>query len=71
MRDHPPDPETQNSPEDRHPGRVEQNIFEALKNFEHTKTIDLVHRKLQRRFGFSPATACTIAELAFVAACPR
>jgi hypothetical protein len=29
-----------------------------------SKNLQLVHRKLQRRFGFSPATACTIAELA-------
>jgi hypothetical protein len=71
VREHPPDGETQNSPEDRHPGRVEQNDIEALKSFDHSKNIQLVYDKLQRRFGLSPALACTIAELALFAGCSR
>jgi|ERR1035437_3623832 hypothetical protein len=71
LRNHPPDPETQNSHEDRHPVRVKRNIFEALKCIEHSKNIELVHQHLQRRFGLLPATAAVIAELAFVAGYSR
>jgi hypothetical protein len=69
VRDHPPDGETQNSPEDRHPGRVEQNIFEALNNFDNIKNFEIVHKHLQRRFGLLPTTAAVVAE--FVAGYPR
>jgi hypothetical protein len=71
MRDHPPDPETQNSPEDRHLGRAMRIIEVALNNFEHNENFRLVKTKLQRRFGLLPATAAVIAELAFVAGYPR
>jgi hypothetical protein len=71
VRDHPPDGETQNSPEDRHPGRAKQIIGVALNDFEYTENIGLVKKKLQRRFGLLPATAAVIAELAFIAGCSR
>ena len=70
MRD-PPDPETQNSPEDRHPGRAKRIIEGALNDFENIENRGLVKAKLRRRFGLLPATAAVIAELAFVAACSR
>ena len=71
MREHPPNGETQNSHEDRHPVRAKRIIEVALNDFEYTKNLGLVKAKLQRRFGLPPATACTIAELAFVAGCSR
>jgi hypothetical protein len=65
-------PEKQNPRRDdrHHLARVEQNI-EALNSFDHSKNLQLVYDKLQRRFGLSPATACTIAELALFAGCSR
>ena len=71
MRDHPPDGKTQNSPEDRHPGRAKQIIGVALNSFDSNENFQLVKTKLQHRFGLLPATAAVIAELAFVAACSR
>ena len=71
MRDHPPDGETQNSPEDRHPGRAKQIIGVTLNDFDTNENFRLVKTKLQHRFGLLPATAAVIAELAFVAACSR
>jgi hypothetical protein len=71
VRDHPPDGETQNSPEDRHPGRAKQIIGAALNSFDTNENFQLVKRKLQHRFGLLPATAAVIAELAFVAGVSR
>jgi hypothetical protein len=71
VRDHPPDPETQNSPEDRHPGRAKRIIGVALNSFDTNEIFQLVKTKLQHRFGLLPATAAVISELAFFAGCSR
>jgi hypothetical protein len=70
--DHPPDPETQNSPEDLHPERAKRKRFieVALNSFDRNENFGLVKTKLQQRFGLLPATAAVVAELAF-AVLPR
>jgi hypothetical protein len=71
VRDHTPDGETRNSPEDRHPGRAMQIIGAALNGFDTNENFQLVKTKLQHRFGLLPATAAVIAELALFARCSR
>jgi len=63
----PPEPETQNSHEDRHPVRVEQNIFEALNNFEYTLPA-LQAQQLRRRFAIALPFAELVASLHFARA---
>jgi hypothetical protein len=66
VRDHHPEKQNRRQDDRHHLAAVEEEI-EALNTFDHNKNIQLVYDKLQRRFGLSPAIACTIAELALFA----
>ena len=60
-------PETQNSRNGAgHAGVERRNIEDHQNNFDPNEILRIVKAKrLQRRFGLLPATACTGAELAF------